>query len=144
MGSLRFDNFFKANYIGMCRYCASFGHDSRDVEEVVADVIHKHYDEYRAAVCDDATLRKWMNRRALLDLGSLRVKYGRRAALAPLPDEGLTFDEPESLLALKQSLPPAHSILIEYEAHNGCGENTPADKTRFCRERKKFLKELRA
>jgi hypothetical protein len=155
-----FDDFFRASYLGMCRYCASFGHDWRDVEEVVADVIHKRYDEYLSKITaptPGTTMRQWMNRRALLDLGSRRAKHARQKTTATddVGEHGLVLDTPESVLELKQALPEVHPILIEYEASgkteggNGKrgrpkGANSSADKTRFCRERKKFMEALRA
>lgn len=153
-----FDAFFRANYLRMVRYCASFGFREPDAEEVVADVIHKHYDDYRERIESpnvDTVLRQWMNRRALLDL---RTLYSRDAVSKTGPllgdAEGVHFDDPESLLDLKQRTPPVHPILISYQpfgvreprVKGGApkGANTSADKTRFCRERKKFLAALSA
>lgn len=154
-----FDDFFRANYLGMVRYCGAFGHTTQDVEEVVADVILKHYDEYLGLIDSPTplvTMRHWMNRRALLNLKDRQIKHYRSKTVSsedPESEAGLTFDDPESLLQLKQSLPPVHPILISYEAfgkandrnskRGGLGENTSADKTKFCRERKKFMEALR-
>jgi hypothetical protein len=142
-----FDSFFRANYLRMVRYCMGFGHIEQDVEEQVSDVIYRHYDEFREKItgpAPDDTLRHWMNRRVLLNLGSARVKRVRQKTdTGHDVVETMHFDDPEALLQLKQQLPPVHPILIEYEPHGGSmsarGENTNADKTRFCRERKKFM-----
>ena len=154
-----FDDFFKANYRRMVGYCSSFCYSEADVEEVVADVILKYYDEYRSKISGptpDVSLRHWMSRRVLLNLKSRYSTHGYTKAV-PLDaehDTG-TADDPEAILDLKQRLPEVHPILITYEAFGNAvatgegkterrarGENSSADKTRFCRERKKFLSAL--
>lgn len=148
-----FDAFFRANYWGMVNYCASFGHKPEDAEEEVVDVIYRYYDEYREKIGEvpnrDATVRRWMNRRVLLNLADRYVKYARQKTENTFdgdPIEVLHFDDPESIVALKEVLPAVHPILINYEPYGGTvsakGQNTSADKTKFCRERKKFLSAL--
>jgi DNA-directed RNA polymerase specialized sigma24 family protein len=157
-----FDDFFKANYRRMVGYCTAQGHREADVEEEVADVIYKHFDEYRAQVegpQPETTMRRWMNRRVLLNLGS-RYKRHENAKTDQLDDihEQVSFDDPAVVVDLMQRLPPVPAILIDYEPYgiresDGTqrrkpggpkGANTSADKTRFCRERKKFLTTLGA
>lgn len=144
-----FDDFFRHNYRRMVGYCSAFFNES-DVEEEVASVIYACYDEYAAKIESagrEATMRAWMNRRVLLNLRS-RYRNHDIARTEQLETyEQLTFDDPESILELKQTLPPVHPILIDYEPYGGAasarGENTSADKTRFCRERKKFMEAFR-
>lgn len=145
-----FDDFFRANYRRMVGYCSGFGFREPDVEEEVADVILKYYDEYRAAITGpspDDTMRHWMNRRVLLNLRSKALRFeNARTDRIPEHFDQQHVDDPESILDLKQRLPEVHPILIRYESYAGGqrtrGMNTSADKTRFCRERKKFLAAL--
>jgi hypothetical protein len=157
-----FDVFFRANYRRMVGYCSLY-YNPADAEEEVASVIHACYDEYMARIPEpgrDDTMRRWMNRRVLLNLKSRYVKFARQKTdsaedMATAGDddfaysyafEPLHFDDPESIVSLQQQMPPVHPILIEYEPYAGGvsarGENTSADKTRFCRERKKFMTAL--
>ncbi len=145
-----FDDFFKANYRRMVGYCTGLGHREADVEEEVADVILKHYDEFMSKIegpNPQATARAWMNRRVLLNLKT-RYRLHANSKTEPMDDEHevLTFDDPAEILSVKQRLPEVHPLLINDEPYGGTasakGENTSADKTRFCRERKKFLNAL--
>jgi hypothetical protein len=146
-----FDDFFRANYRGMVGYCIGFGYREPDVEEEVADVIMRHYDDYRARVegpAPDRTMRSWMNRRVLLNLRSkaLRIENAKVDQLQLGDEEGLLhFDDPESILDLKQRMPHVPPILVRYEPYGGAGNrgaNTSTDKSYYCRERKKFLTAL--
>jgi hypothetical protein len=144
-----FDSFFQANYRGMVGYCVTFGHRYADVEEEVSDVILKHYDEYREKItgpAPDATLRRWMNRRVLLNLHSkaLRHENLKVGALPELFDQE-HFDDPESLLDLKQRTPVLPAVLVEYEQYcdgRGAGGNTNTDRSKFFRAKSKFLDAL--
>lgn len=149
-----FDDFFRANYRGMVGYCMAFGYSEADVEEEVADVILRHYEDYRERITGpspDTTMRHWMNRRVLLNLKSRykRYEYTKTDALDPATlGEQLTFDDPQSIVDLKQRLPHVPPILIRYEPYAGNesahGANSNTDKSYFCRERKKFLTALTA
>lgn len=159
---MNFDAFWKANYTRMCRYCETVWENAADVEEVVADVIYRYFDEFLVRIEAEGpakfdTMRRWMNRRALLDLKTRHFKLANRMEqTAPeddMPIEPLHWDTPESILCLAQRLPPVHPILIEYEPFGKTektgrvggpkGANSSADKTKYCRERKKFLTSLR-
>lgn len=136
-----FDVFFRANYLGMVRYCAGFDFNRLDVEEVVADVIHRHYDEYKAKIESpnvDATMRRWMNRRAILDLRTRRAQETRQTFvnLDDYTEQALTFDDPEQILDVAQRLPNVPPVLIRYEP--GSEDNKPSDRNMYCQEKKKF------
>lgn len=153
------DDFFRANYRRMVGYCSSFGYNEADVEEVAADVIYRRFDEYLAKIELDGpakyeAARRWMNRRILLDLGSRYKHLDPLAKPAPVPD-AVHLDDPEAIVSLYERLPSVHPLLIDYEpCRKGATRNvaagarqtanTSADKTRFCRERKKLLEALAA
>lgn len=149
-----FDSFFKANYLGMCRYCESFGHSVEDVQEVVADVIHRHFDAFLLKIEDPQPLvvvRRWLNRRALLDLADRRRAHaGRKTTAVEDFDEVLCFDDPAQILELKQALPEVlPDILFTYETHQGDKRGTghtaarQAERDKFSAARNKFMKVLR-
>lgn len=159
---MNIDDFWRANYMRMVNYCCTFGWNPADVEEVVADVIHRNFDKYAEKIEVEGkakfdTMRHWMNRRALLNLNDRLVKQRRRPEDAEQDDsvftETLTWDTPEEIVSLQQRMPPVHPILLDYEpVRKGAFKseakgarstpNTSADKTRFCRERKKFIEAL--
>lgn len=149
-----FDDFFRASYLSMVRYCTSFGHRAPDVEEEVADVILKCYDDYRSRINSpraDTVMRQWMNRRVLLNLASKALRH-ENTKVQQLNDalldasDMLHFDDPESILDVKQRMPHVPPILVRYEPYGGAvggkGANTSTDKSYFCREKKKFLAAL--
>jgi hypothetical protein len=167
---MQFDDFWRANYRRMVGYCCTVWANEADVEEVVADVIYKHFDAYLAKIEDGPgkfnTMRRWMNRRVLLDLktryfklsnrmeesGHETEKMGDTMSEDEAPEETLHWDTPEEICSLAQRLPPVHPILIEYDPVRGgpwkagtrLVPNTQADISKFCRERKKFLAALSA
>lgn len=161
------DLFFRANYRRMVNYCLSFWSSREDVEETVADVILHHHDSYKARITTslqpEQTLRRWLNRRALLNLRSR--SYHSKVALDNLPEHLLpaTLDTPESILDLKQRLPPLHPIFFTYAPYSKAtsargsdplvsdklsirarGANTPTDRHTFCTAKKRFLEQLHA
>lgn len=150
------EEFFKNNYLRMVRYCSSMGFNELDVEEEVSDVIHRMYDDYKSKITEaknpENTMRHWMNRRVMLNLKSNYKNQVRHSRTDYLEDdiEGLcsTLDTPEAILDIKQRMPAVHPLLVTYEQYGGDvstkGENTNADRTKFCRERKKFLNALAA
>lgn len=153
------DDFWRANYWRMVGYCCTVWHNEADVEEEVADVIHRHFDEYKIKIENEGhakfeTMRRWMNRRVLLNLNAKTGKYRRgdyeqtgHEDDATVNHETLHWDTPENILCLQQRLPPVPEILIEYEQYTGgrgAGGNTSTYKSKFCRERKKFMEALHA
>lgn len=170
---MQIDDFWRANYTRMVRYCCTIWDNEQDVEEVVADVIYKHFDEFSEKIEARGLpkfniMRRWMNRRVLLDLKTRHFKLRNRMEThavenddgdVTMPDP-LHWDTPENILDLAQRLPEPHPILIEYEAFGKLidkdvpagqkklggqrGENNPNDRVKFCRERKKFLTALAA
>lgn len=144
------EQFFRTHYRAMCSYCAQFGFNFWDVEEMVADVILSDYEKHKGDGLPEISIRRYLNRRVMLNLKSLykmRVHYSRTRGILP-GDEMIDLADPESIVCLQQRLPSAiHPILIDYAQHGGTvtakGENTNADRTRFCRERKKFLTALK-
>jgi DNA-directed RNA polymerase specialized sigma24 family protein len=145
------DRFFRDHYRAMCGYCTSMGFKPEDVEEEVVDVMLKYFGDYISRCADPRIVRRWMNRRVMLDLRSKyanRRRHSMEFATDVLPDHAHS-DTPEALLSLKQRVPETlHPILVNYEQYGnavgGVGTNTSADKTQFCRQRKKLLAGLAA
>lgn len=145
------EEFFRRYYKRICNYAACFNLNFHDVEEVAVDVIMECYEDYKARTPDEATLSRWICRRVMLSTKSLyrtRARYYKEQELTQAIEDRLThLDDPEAICSLMQRIPPAiHPILINYVQFGGNvterGENTNADRTRFCRERKKFLVSL--
>jgi hypothetical protein len=144
-----FDDFFRANYLRMVRYVANY-HPRfvrQDAEEVVSDVIHRYYDEYRqkleAEVSAETTMRRWMIRRAALNMLS-RYELWHHVAFDRLPEDHdeLSFDDPADIVDLKQRLPEVPVVLIEYEIYT----DQPVERAlthRYSRARKKFMDQLK-
>lgn len=135
-----FDAFFRANYLRIVRYVANYhAHFRRqDAEEVAADVIYKHFDEYRARVegpSPDTIMRRWMIRRAVLNMLS-RYELREYSRYEPLPDDhdALSFDDPADIIGLPSTVP---DVLCE-EPTDRAGQH------RYSRAKLKFIKELRA
>lgn len=143
----RFDDFFRANYLRMVRYVAHYHPHFRrqDAEEVVSDVIHKHYDEYLARIdgpSPDSVLRRWLIRRSVFNMLDRYALYEYRMS-EPLPEdyEALSFDDPADIVDLRQRIPQVPRILVEYETYVG----RPVDRKlthRYSRAKKKFLNQL--
>jgi hypothetical protein len=135
-----FDTFFRDNYLRIVRYVANYHAHFRhqDAEEVAADVIHKNYYEYRARIegpSPDTTMRRWMIRRAVLNMLS-RYELREYSRYESLPDDhdALSFDDPADIICLPNDVP---DVLCE----------EPADRAaqhRYSRAKLKFMKELRA
>lgn len=125
--------------------------------------------ELNGGVVDYNRMRHWMNRRVLLDVlvryrrfkfestGHDTAQMGDTMGDDVAPQETLHWDTPENIFCLAQRLPPVHPILLDYEPFGireeidgprkpggPKGANTNADKTKFCRERKKFMQALAA
>jgi hypothetical protein len=143
-----FDDFFRNNYWRMVRYVSHYHSRFRrqDAEEVVADVIHRHYDEYLARIegsARDTIMRRWMIRRATLNMLS-RYELWEHASFDPLPEDhdGLCFDDPAEIVSLAQRVPEVPEVLVQYETYVG----QPVERAlthRFSRARKKFLQQLK-
>lgn len=145
-----FDSFFRAHYRGLVGYCSKFGFREQDVEEMVADVILRHYDEYRAAIDGpnpDTTMRHWMARRVLLNLRSVYLKI-EQSRVEALPEryDAAHVDHPEAILDLKQRMPVVPQVLVQYEQYGGeggpRGANNGTLRCQFHREKRKFMKAL--
>lgn len=155
-----FDDFFRAYYKRICRYCASFGFNFNDIEEVVADVIFDRYYEYfnkcseRYTKDIDKNISMWIGRRVMLDLKSRYAKQSRYRLEVACDDEtpsGVDLDSPEAILCLKQRVPELPAILIDYQQfqsdpdapRGGAGGHGQKRIDRFKYERKKFLRKLK-
>jgi DNA-directed RNA polymerase specialized sigma24 family protein len=158
-----FDDFFRSHYRGMVAYCARFEFKEADVEEVVADVMYRHYDDYMEKLKDEPNpamaMRRWMNRRALLDLRTMMLRHENCrtqplhteedvvTGAAAVSHEQLHFDEPSAILDVKQRLPEVPAILVDYEQYEGgrgAGGATTTMRAAFSRARKKFMTQLAA
>lgn len=143
------EEFFRTQYRAMCNYCEKFGYNFWDVEEMATDVILRYYDEYKDRCRDDVEIRRWMNRRIMLNLKSLyKTRLYSHAQTFTDSYEPAHEDTPEALLCLKQRLPFVPDILIQYTQFKGAesrrGENKSNDRVKFCRARKKFFQQLNA
>lgn len=154
-----FDDFFRANYLRMVRYVSnSYSYFTvEDAEEIVSDVIHRYYDDYRARVTEsdgysaESRMRRWMIRRACFDMLSLiRKRSAARLSSADAerqeaeePDEPLILDDPADWLCLKQRLPPIPQVLIDYETRVDGVPVDPKLTNRHHQAKKRFLHALK-
>lgn len=135
-----FDVFFSANYWRIVRYVANYHTHFRrqDAEEIVADVIYKHFDDYRTRIegpSHDTVMRRWMIRRAVLNMLS-RYELREYRQYEPLPDgyDALSFDDPADIVGLPRTVP---EVLCEEPIDH-------AGRCRYSRAKIKFMAELRA
>jgi hypothetical protein len=157
----------------MVGYCCAFNHNHADVEELVADAINTHFYEYLEKINIDgehphqfAVVRRWLCRRVLLNLGTLRIKRARgvsdgHSSMPEHDDSGdsivqekfLDLDTPEALMCLSQRLPPVPQLLVDYAPFDGFSRegnvisktldaNTANDRIKFHKTKQKFLRDL--
>lgn len=160
------ESFWRDNYRRIVRYVTnSYSYFSReDAEEVVADVILQHFDDYSARAqasnghSAESRLRRWMIRRAGFDMLSLIRSRAKERDAAGQPgwlfahdgDEQepasheVALDDPADWLCLKQRLPVVPEILIQYEARTADG--VPVDPrltNKHAMAEKRFLAKLK-
>lgn len=158
------DEFWRSNYRRIVRYVTnSYSYfRAEDAEEIVSDVIHRHFEDYSARVqasdshSAESRMRRWMIRRASFDMLSLiRTRVRERDAAVQAGHDGdgedgdgaqeeAVLDDPADWLCLRQRLPAVPEILIQYEARGADG--VPVDPrltNKHAMAEKRFLAKLK-